>query len=381
MRVAIVRRECSLKKAGAERYCVNLMRGLIRLGHDVTIVAERMDEELQSEAAFLQIPTRRPGFGNRHHRFSQASQQVLQPHHFDVVHGLSRVGGLDTYRLTDPLQSHWVSVFYRQRWTRWLQQRNPRHTAIFALERELFGPQGPRRIITQSRLDAELLQQYFHVPSSRLTRVYNGVDLSAFKPMGSQVRSQVREELQIEPDRPVLVFAGMDFRRKGLSSIFAAMAQLREWNPVLLVLGTGDIAGYQRLARQWRIGNQVRFLGRQSHLARFYSAGDLFVLPTIYEPFPNVNLEAMACGMPVVTTHTCGTADLLISGHNGYLISHAWAIDELSAAISDFLCQSPQTREQMKNRCLTTAAQYPLERNARETAAVLEDVWHDKRAA
>lgn len=381
MRIAIIRRVCSLKKAGAERYCVNLFRQLQRLGHDVTVIGEGIDDELRHEVVFLPVSVNRLTSWTRNRSFALHAADVARQGQFDVVHGLSRVDGLDTYRLTDPLQTHWVRVYYRQPWRQRLEGWNPRHRAIFAIERRLFGPRGPRRIIVQSQLDARLLQEYFDVPAERLRLVRNGVDLSVFRPDDGADRHSVRQELGIGSDQPVLTFASMDFRRKGLDSLLQALARTQQSDALLLVLGNGDVARYQALAEQLGVGSRVRFLGRQQGMSRFYRAADAFVLPTIYEPFPNVNLEAMACGTPVITTATAGGADLVEPGINGYLVSDAFAVDELSQRIDQLLSLSTEQRQQMTRACLATAERLPVQKNAQETLAVLEEAWREKLCA
>ena len=378
MRIAVVRRECSLKKAGAERYCVNLFRQLQKLGHDVTVVGEAIDDDLRNEVAFLPVPVNHMTSWTKNESFAANCATVVRDQKFDIVHGLSRVDGLDTYRLTDPLQTHWVNVYYRQPWNRWLQTWNPRHRAIFAIEKRLFGEHGPRRIIVQSKLDGRLLRDYFGVPEERLRRVSNGVDTTLFHPGDGANRHAVRQELGLDADRPLLIFASMDFRRKGLGSLFAAMRQLQCQDAVLAVLGNGDIRRYQQIAKQQGVEKRVHFLGRQSGMARFYRAGDVFVLPTIYEPFPNVNLEAMACGTPVVTTATAGGADIVQDGVNGYIVPDAWSIPDLTARMDALLALSSEQRRTMSAACRSTALQFPVERNARETVAVLEEAWNDK---
>jgi UDP-glucose:(heptosyl)LPS alpha-1,3-glucosyltransferase len=378
MRIAIVRRVCSLKKAGAERYCVNLFRQLQKLGHDVTIVGEAIDDELRAEVTFLPVPVIKLTSWTRNRSFFENAARVTAKPGFDIVHGLSRVGGLDTYRLTDPLQTHWLRMYYRGSWQQTLQRWNPRHRTLLDLEHRLFGPDGPRRIIVQSRLDARLLREEFGVTDERLP---NGVDLSVFSPDNSDDRSLVRKELGLTGDQPLLVFASMDFRRKGLDSLLRALSHSERRDARLMVLGDGDIGGYQRRAEQYGVSERVLFLGRQSQMRRYYRAGDLFVLPTIYEPFPNVNLEAMACGLPVITTATAGGADIVQEGVNGALIPDAWAVDELTDHIDRLLSLSAAERERMAAACIATARQFPVERNAREVAAVLEEAYRDKLSA
>ena len=292
MHIALVRRHCSLKKGGAERYCVNLFRGLQRLGHQVTIVGEAIDDELRDEVAFLPVTVLKLNSWTKNKSFFENAGRVLRKHRFDIAHGLSRVNGLDTFRLTERIQIHWVNMFYRHPVSRWLQHRNPRHRVVFDLERRIFGPSGVRRVIVQSRLDARLLREYFGVDESRICQIINGVDTNVFHPGVREQRAAVRDEWKIEADAPLLVFASMDFRGKGLDSLIDALARLKHRDAKLLVLGQGQAASFQRRAASLGVGQRVIFAGRQSAIQRFYGAGDLFVLPTIYEPFPNVNLES-----------------------------------------------------------------------------------------
>ncbi len=398
MHIALVRRHCSLKKAGAERYCVNLFRGLQKLGHRVTVIGEAIDDELRTEVEFLPVAVNKLTSWSKNLSFAENCAKTVRSQPFDIVHGLSRVKGLDTFRLTDPMQTHWVKVWYRHPVSRWLQQLNPRHRAIFELERHLYGPTGVRRIIVQSKLDARLLIDYFGVDESRIRRIVNGVDTSVFH-LGMReqrpiVRGELLQQFGSHPDSPptstlppsdgnddppLLVFASMDFRRKGLDSLLEALARLKRRDVKLLVLGAGDIAGYQRKAQTLGVGSRVLFAGRQSSIQRYYAAGDLFVLPTIYEPFPNVNLEAMACGTPVITTATAGGADIIEPGRNGYVIPDAWAVDALAAQIDRHFSLPAKARKQMSDICWQIASQLRIEDNARQVAEVFEEVVQEKK--
>lgn len=400
MRVALVRRFCSLKMAGAERYCVNLFRNLQKLGHEVTIVGEGIDEELRREVDFLPVRVNRLTSWTKNRSFAENVAKVVGSRRFDIVHGLSRAEGLDTYRLTDPLQTHWVNVYYRNPTARWLQRWNPRHRTLLQLERALYESGRVRRIITQSTLDTRLLTEYFRIPEGRIRRIPNGVNLSVFQPRTRDQRAEVRAAWNIATDEPLLVFAAMDFRRKGLDTLLEALSKIHHRAlasgtapgdspraktgriaadcPKLLVLGDGEIGRYRQRATALGIGRSVIFAGRQAGIQNFYGAADLFVLPTIYEPFPNVNLEAMACGLPVITTKTAGGADLVVPGENGFLIRDAWATDELAEQILEFFRLSSSERDRMSLRCIETARRYTVEENARQTAAVFEEVLREK---
>jgi UDP-glucose:(heptosyl)LPS alpha-1,3-glucosyltransferase len=165
-----------------------------------------------------------------------------------------------------------------------------------------------------------------------------------------------------------------------LGPLLKAIATCRTRDIKLLILGNGDQRTYGRLAQDLGLSRNVIFAGRQSTMSRYYGAGDLFVLPTIYEPFPNVNLEAMACGLPVLSSATAGGADIIQPGRNGYLLSHPEAVSEMADHIDQHLSLSVDERQEMAAHCWSTAQGMTVEQNARNTLRVFEDVMREKAA-
>ena len=135
------------------------------------------------------------------------------------------------------------------------------------------------------------------------------------------------------------------------------------------------------MANKLGVGERVIFAGRKQGMARYYGAADLFVMPTIYEPFPNVNLEAMACGTPAITTATAGGVDLIDEGNNGYLISSAEAVQELTNMIDYHLTLPDDELKRMRECCVRTAEEFTVARNACETVKVFEEVLAERGGA
>ncbi len=156
-------------------------------------------------------------------------------------------------------------------------------------------------------------------------------------------RLQVREELGIEPLRPLIVFASMDFHGKGLRSLLQALSiGLRSGSVVrLAVVGKGPIWRFRGMARALGVEESVLFAGHRCDIHRFYGAADLSLMPTTYEPFPNVNLESLACGTPALTTATAGGADLIEDGKTGYLVSNVHAVEEIAERIKTSILPCP----------------------------------------
>ncbi|MAT16118.1 MAG: glycosyl transferase family 1 [Planctomyces sp.] len=378
MHIALVKGRYSLKHGGSERYCVNLSRQLKKRGHDVSVIGHTIDEDLRNEVEF--IPVRRNMFmsSTKNKSFAENCAKEIKQRRFDLVYGIGRAFGLDAVRVTERLQSHWLKVNYKPHWRYQLQSWNPRHRTLIEMERQIYQSPETRRIITQSQLDRRLVMENYGIPEEKIRIVYNGVDLEQFNLSRRDERNAVREELGLADDQRLMIFASMDFPGKGLRYIIEALSRMRENNVVLVVLGKGPIPEYEAIARDLNIADRVQFLGRRTDIQRFYGAGDLFILPTAYEPFPNVNLEAMACGLPVLTTNTSGGADIIREQENGYLITAIDAVQEMIELLDTHFAKSDSEIQTMRDHCWATAEAMPVEKNVERTLEVFEEVLHEK---
>ena len=154
-------------------------------------------------------------------------------------------------------------------------------------------------------------------PEDRIWVVYNGVDRERFNPgLAEKYRDPVRAELRPEPEvNRCFLFVGSGYARKGLAELIQA---LKYCPGKLLVTGRDKAGPYKSLAHKCGAADRVKFLGPRPDVERLYASADVFVLPTLYDPFANVCLEAMASGLPVVTTKETGAAEVIEPGVNGY---------------------------------------------------------------
>ncbi len=378
MHIALVKRRYTLQSGGSERYCVNLSRQLRRQGHRVTIIGESIDEELRDEVEFIPVRVNRMTSSTRNRSFAENCGHVARSTRFDLVYGLGRSFGLDAVRITERLQSHWLTIRYQHPLSLLFQRINPRHRTLVSLERSIYGSRDVRRIVAQSSLDRRLVRDYYGVPEDKIRVVANGVDTDVFNPGARAERTRVREELGIAPDAPLLLFASMDFEGKGLRSVLSALRSSRHRDSRLLVLGKGEISRFTKLARDYGVEQRVTFAGRRRDIHRFYGAADLFLLPTAYEPFPNVNLEALACGTPVLTTSTAGGADVIEPERNGYLVSAGTAVEEIAHSVDRHFEKSETERATMSATCWEIARHLTIENNMLRTLDVFEEVLLEK---
>jgi UDP-glucose:(heptosyl)LPS alpha-1,3-glucosyltransferase len=176
----------------------------------------------------------------------------------------------------------------------------------------------------------------------------------------------------------VLIFAGGDWERKGVPYIIEALSLLPRPDVKLFISGSGDEKFYGQLAELKQVRERIIFVSGSSNLWEYYAASDIFVFPTIYEPFGLVIVEAMASGLPVITSRSAGIADFMADGVDGLLLSDPGDINDLAAKI-ELLLSSAELRKTMGERARKTAEKLSWERVAEKTLEVYNSVLKRKR--
>jgi UDP-glucose:(heptosyl)LPS alpha-1,3-glucosyltransferase len=218
----------------------------------------------------------------------------------------------------------------------------------------------------------------FGLAEEKLHVIYNGVDLDSFHPrLRDGHREPARAELGIPDDAMTYVFVGSGFERKGMLQLLSAFRRGSDVRAHLIVVGEDRAeARAKALAREYGIGDRVHFLGGRDDVRPWYGAADAFVLPTLYDPFPNAALEAMACGLPVIVTSQCGAAELVSEGENGMVCD---ALDEASLATS-LGRLDPERARGMGARARETAALFGLDAMAQKLVALYRELTREHEA-
>jgi UDP-glucose:(heptosyl)LPS alpha-1,3-glucosyltransferase len=255
----------------------------------------------------------------------------------------------------------------------------PSFLANLWLERQTLQPGNCRRVVTNSRLSRDQFLASYPLPPERVRVIYNGVDHSRFHAgVRSRHRQEVRAALGIPEDAFLLLFVSNDFRRKGLLPLIQAMAQAAR-GVRLLVVGRGSPERYARAAGRLGVRERVQFLGITGAIEAYYGAADALVLPTRFDAFANVCLEAMACGLPVVTTAANGAAELIEDGRAGIIVQNPADGTALARAIEEL--RDPLRREQMGDRALEISSRHTWEAHVKKLIQSFEDVLMEKQTA
>ena len=254
--------------------------------------------------------------------FARCVCRRLETADFDLVQSHERIACCDIYRAGDGVHREWLAQ--RRRVLGPLRRLgialNPYHRHVLAAEKKLFASPRLKAVICNSHMVKEEIRKYFGLPETKLHVIYSGVDLEAFHPGLRELhRAAVLAQHGIPADAAVFLFVGSGFERKGLPTALRALAGLRAPAHLLVVGKDRKLEQFRRLANELGVGPRTRFLGGQENVKPFYGAADAFVLPTLYDPFPNAALEAFACGLPVITSGKSGAAELIREGENGYV--------------------------------------------------------------
>lgn len=353
MKVALVIRKFS-PVGGAERACALLARGLRDRGHDVHVFAQ---EIAPAEGI---VPRRVPPDGFfRHQSFAERVRALLARERFDVVQSFTRTACQDVLRLGGGIHREYLArtdAAYSPLGRLWRRLR-PKERFELALERESLAPGASVRIVAVSHRVKEEAIRHYGVPAGKIAVIHNAVDGEEFRP-DPAARSRVRAELGLREDDYVLLFCGTGFRRKGLD--FALAAVDRTPSAKLLVAGEGRPRPHPR----------ARFLGRRSDAAALYAASDALILPTLYDPFPNACLEAMASGIPVIVSRVAGVSEI-IDG-DSIVVEDPTDIEALAAAVRRL--EDPAARRAMGEAARRKALLHPPSRVVEETLRVYEEV-------
>jgi UDP-glucose:(heptosyl)LPS alpha-1,3-glucosyltransferase len=319
--------ECH-KSGGVERIMYECGEFLANRNHNVQILANTVDESLLLLPNVTHCDTQvntTLWFLNGLRYYISATRQANKLN-FDVMntHGiLAPVGGV-----------HWVQSVHRawlevskglrpDRIQRLRQRLNPLHPILLLLESEHFAKRQYRKVIvTTSDVRADLHRLYA-VPEQDVVIVPNGFNPTEFNLENRlQCRSRMRHELGINDKQFVLLFAANELERKGFYPLLRAMIHLRDTNIKVLVVGRYDTVQAQKAVDAYKLGDSIRLCGSTSTISAYHAAADAFVLPTKYEAFCLAILEALASGLPVLTTKVPGAYNAIIEGVNGLLLDN-----------------------------------------------------------
>ncbi len=376
-------------RGGAETYIGDLARRLARDGHAVHLYASRWDaSSLPAATHFHRIdPIRGPRF-LRPWRFAAACEEALAHARHDVSIGFDKTwgqdvlypqGGLHTASAAHNLLK-FPDAFSRTlaKAGKWL---DPAAWSFARLERKQYlGPQRPL-VVVNSNMVRGHFEYYYGIPSEAIRVVRSAIDPARFVADDRFKRRHAeRGRWMVFPEETVGLFVAMNYRLKGLAPLLHALRFVPRDRPfTLVVVGHPNFRRYQKIAEQLKVDDRVRFLGHRDDPRDCYFGADFLVHPTFYDPCSLVALEALACGLPVITSKYNGASELLAPPTDGIVIDDPHDAQSLGAAMTHFTDR--KVRAEASAAARQCSAKWTFEQHYRALLDVFGEVRKTKKAA
>ncbi|MFT5197999.1 MAG: UDP-glucose:(heptosyl)LPS alpha-1,3-glucosyltransferase [Planctomycetota bacterium] len=351
MRIALVHMRHA-HSGGTERYLNLVSAHLASVGHEVTIVC-RSHEAPTHEAIRFEVlrPLSFTGAG-RMWNFAKAVEAHVSGAHYDLVFGLGKTWTHDVIRMGGGCHATYLELAHDATLTpleRLLHKGARKHKLALEIESRALAAHASRKsgarplVITNSGLVKRDVIARHGVDPDGIQVVYNGTDTERFHPrLRVGKGAELRSDLGWNADHQVLLFLGTGYGRKGLDLVLQAAARLAPSNDALRLMVVGydsSAAAFKARAAELGIADRCQFLGGRRDAEICFGAADVYALPTRYDPFANSTIEAMASGLPTITTQTNGGSELIEEGVSGSVLSEKPTPEELAERVGHWFDQ------------------------------------------
>lgn len=320
MRLAIIRQRYT-PQGGTERFLEGALEALLERNVAITLYTR---EWPQTHLQLIEPHICNPYYVGplwRDWGFARAVAREIAGARANLVQSHERLPTCDVYRPPDGVHAAWLEERLRDApaTLRWRVAADPWHRYTLAMERRLFASPWLRAVLCNSKMVRDDIMARFGLPEERLPVLYNGVDSNVFSPALAAHRERIRAKYRVPADAMLFLLVGSGFTRKGVPAAVEAVARLPESARLIVVGGDRRTPEFERLAHRHGVRERVTFAGFQPDVAPFYGAADAFVLPALYDAFPDAALEALASGLPVITSHRTGAAELVTGNDAGFV--------------------------------------------------------------
>lgn len=361
LRIAFVVHDYN-RYVGHSRYVAELA-GRYRHDHDVHVFTNTVDDPDTAGLTFHHIPAWRPNALASILSFVVPGTLGVRGR-FDVIHAQGLCGLRHTVATAHFCQAAWYAALERQG-QRLSWRQHATRGLVSGLERRALCQPQTRRVIAVSELVRANVAEYYG-RTAGVEVVYHGTDVDRFHPDNrNRFRTEVRSTLGIPDDRFVALYVG-DVKKGAAAAVRAVAKTPGVW---LVVVSGSDTTDVRRAAAEGNVTDRVIFHPHSKRIETFFAAADVFVFPTVYDPFGLVITEAMASGVPVVTSRAAGAAELITPGVDGFVTDQPWDADAIAAHLAA-LRDSPPLCESVSLAARRRVEPLTWDRTAAETLAV-----------
>ncbi len=327
---------------GLQRDLLRIAKTCVARGHEVHIYTGEWQGDRPGDISVHQLDTRALTNHGSNKLLAKGLAEATARERFDCITGFTKMAGLDIYYAADPCYA-----VRAENTKSWLYRLLPRYHGLRRQEAAVFHVGGSAEILLIAHHEQAKFIKYYGSEKERFHILPPGIDKSRLQsqvPDEASVR-QLRAEFGVGSEDKLILAVGSRFRTKGVDRMIHAIAALPETlgNRIrLVVIGHGDSRPYQRLATKLGIGAKVDFVGTRGDVARFYYSADLLLHPSYSENTGTVLLEAMVCGLPVLTTENCGFAFHVTQAQAGLVCPEPFRQLELNHLLEQILTSTEQ---------------------------------------
>ncbi len=386
MRLALNFPRIDPSRGGAETYVVDLCHRLVEDGHRVDLFANSWKPDaLPNEVRTIFVDATGWTKAQRIWSFAKNSEAALikVEDQYDCTVGFINTWHHDVIIPQGGVQAASLeanSKRFPHGWQRELyligKKANPKASIYRAIEARQYDPARGATVVAVSAMVRGHLERHHGVPRDRIHVVPNAIDatrLAIDDP--ASARREFRETLGLKPDDLVALFVGHNYALKGLQPLLHALCERLRREPGsrpihLLACGGGKPARFEKLIAKLGLEETVHLLGFQPDIRPCFHASDFFALPTYYDPCSLVVFEALACGLPVITTACNGAGELIAEGREGFVVPSPDAIETLADAL-DRMADDP-SRAMMSENARKLGVEQSFDRHVSRLIEVFE---------
>lgn len=314
MKIALLKRKLS-SLGGSEKYLKAVLSALVRRGlQPILFSSEPPKGEIPSGVLWRRVPTLRLGKSIELLSYNLAAISLLRRENPSTILSFDKTLVHTHLRLGGGIHRAWLRRKERivGRWARPLMGLTPYHRAVLEIERRGLRWRSLQLIIANSEMVKAEAVNFYNLDPRKVVVVPNGVEWESLgEPFRQALSSPKDSFIPLEAGGFTFLFVGNGFLRKGLLQAILALKRLPQRARLIVVGRDSKMAHYKALGEKMGLKGRVFFVGEQRDPLRFYQGADAFVLPTLYDPFSNATLEALAMGLYVVTTKDNGCSEVM----------------------------------------------------------------------
>jgi UDP-glucose:(heptosyl)LPS alpha-1,3-glucosyltransferase len=356
-----------MQAGGQERYLFNVVSEFLRQGHEVHVIAARRGDDTLP-IHFHPVPIVNNPHSLRMLTFAFRSGRIAQQLGLDITYGLGKTFAQNVHRSGGGMHRVYLQQsgqMHRRFWS-------PKDWAALYLDKRLYHGGETKWFVANSQLIKDQIVTNYGVDAQKITVIYTGVDGTKFNPVvAAASRDTMRSKLRLSPGERVFLFASFDHPRKGLATLLPAFPREKA---KLVVVGRALNASYRALIADLRLDGNLVDAGPQENMAAWYGLADFMVLPSLYDPLPNVVLESLACGTPVVVSAQTGAAERIEEGKDGFVLKQAGDVASLRDKLERIMSLSDTELKAMRDAAAAKGKLFNLAEHVQELVALFERV-------